>query len=113
MPHKVILVGMKVDLRPLAVDGMSISNAQGMELAREIGADAYVECSSVSQAGVNDVFREAINMAAAQNHAQRHGSAVDPWKQAKKAEKQAKKQAKKDKKQAKKDEKQAKKDKKR
>ncbi|KAJ1556360.1 hypothetical protein HK405_014791 [Cladochytrium tenue] len=41
----------------------SISTTSGCELAKEIGANAYVECSAATFEGVNDVFEQATRAA--------------------------------------------------
>jgi Ras-related C3 botulinum toxin substrate 1 len=62
-----ILVGMKLDLRPVGdlLDNKFISKAEGHELAREINAAQYVECSALTQEGLRDVFETAIRVAIA------------------------------------------------
>ena len=65
---KIILVGTKCDLRsdPSVMSKMEerdlepISNEMGSELAKEIGATRYVECSAKTSQGVKRVFNEAI-----------------------------------------------------
>lgn len=65
---KMILVGTKMDLRDdrdtldgLKRKGLSpISQTDGEGLARDIGAVAYMECSALTQAGLKQVFDEAI-----------------------------------------------------
>ena len=65
----IILVGNKVDLRDTFVkkNGTSKINEnnfirceEGLEMAKKIGAARYVECSSLTQKGMNNVFDEAI-----------------------------------------------------
>ncbi|KAJ9538802.1 hypothetical protein OSB04_031535 [Centaurea solstitialis] len=62
----VILVGTKLDLRDdkgyLAdhIGSNAITYAQGEELRKQIGAAAYVECSSKTQQNVKAVFDSAI-----------------------------------------------------
>ena len=36
---------------------------EGLEMAKKIGAARYVECSSLTQKGMNNVFDEAIRAA--------------------------------------------------
>mmetsp|Transcript_3085 Transcript_3085/g.4699 ORF Transcript_3085/g.4699 Transcript_3085/m.4699 type:complete len:194 (+) Transcript_3085:114-695(+) len=63
-----ILVGTKLDLRddPDTINRLSsmgqrpIAEAQGNQLAREIGAYKYLECSALTQSGLKLVFDEAI-----------------------------------------------------
>ena len=40
-----------------------ITQAQGLKVATKIGAHAYVECSALTQEGLQDVFKEAIIIA--------------------------------------------------
>jgi Ras-related C3 botulinum toxin substrate 1 len=64
----IILVGTKLDAREdesvvaeLKSKGKDvITNAEGQKLAKEIGAAAYVECSSLTQDNLSNVFAEAI-----------------------------------------------------
>lgn len=65
----IILVGTKLDLREdrgyLAADHMgsnTITTAQGEELRKQIGAAAYIECSSKTQQNVKAVFDTAIKV---------------------------------------------------
>jgi len=66
----IIIVGTKLDLRntPSSVQSLSengqqpISLEQGKELAREIGAKRYLECSALTQEGLAAVFEEAIRV---------------------------------------------------
>ncbi|XP_060588113.1 cell division control protein 42 homolog [Ruditapes philippinarum] len=37
-----------------------VTHEEGAELAKQVNADGYVECSSLTQQGLNDVFDEAI-----------------------------------------------------
>jgi len=63
-----ILVGTKLDIRDdkETIDRLAekklapISHEQGQQLAKEINAVAYVECSALTQKGLKDVFDEAI-----------------------------------------------------
>merc|ERR1712137_874347 len=65
---KLILVATKMDLREdkgqidrLKEKGYQpISQADGEALARDIGAEAYRECSALTQKGLKQVFDEAI-----------------------------------------------------
>lgn len=54
----VILVGTKLDLRGSSSE--SISKAEGESLKAEIGAVKYMECSSLTQLGLKQIFDEAI-----------------------------------------------------
>ncbi|XP_010313731.1 rac-like GTP-binding protein ARAC7 isoform X2 [Solanum lycopersicum] len=64
----IVLVGTKLDLRDdnayLAdhMDSNIITPAQGEELRKQIGAAAYVECSSKTQQNVKAVFDTAIKV---------------------------------------------------
>ena len=63
-----LLVGTKIDLRidRMIIDKLAdtkqkpLSVEMGEELAMELGAVKYVECSALSQKGVKNVFEEAI-----------------------------------------------------
>lgn len=65
---KIILVGTKLDLRDdrdtierLKEKGMSpISFQDGQQLAKDISAHCYMECSALTQKGLKQVFDEAI-----------------------------------------------------
>lgn len=60
-----VLVATKIDLRDdpatLARRQAPLSAEQGAELARDIGAQAYVECSALTQAGMKQVFEVALS----------------------------------------------------
>jgi len=66
----VLLVGTKIDLRndervisDLKLQGKKeLELAQGQQLAREIKAVKYVECSALTQQGVKQVFDEALKI---------------------------------------------------
>ena len=63
-----LLVGTKIDLREdttttsaLSERGLAvISYQQGSQLANEIGAIKYMECSSLNQIGLKELFEETI-----------------------------------------------------
>ena len=58
----VLLVGCKADLRPSPGSPLShnyVQTSTGQEVAREIGARAYKECSALRGEGVDDVFEAA------------------------------------------------------
>lgn len=63
-----ILVGTKTDLRQdpetrrmLAMQGLKpISFEQGTQVAREIGASRYIECSAKRSEGVIELFDQAL-----------------------------------------------------
>ncbi|KAI1503813.1 Rho2 GTPase [Biscogniauxia marginata] len=67
----IILVGLKKDLRddPVAIEEMRkkslkfVTERQGDSAAQEIGARKYLECSSLSGEGVDDVFEAATRAA--------------------------------------------------
>lgn len=67
----IILVGLKKDLRedPVAVEEQRkkslrfVSGQEGEAVAREISARRYLECSSLSGEGVDDVFEAATRAA--------------------------------------------------
>lgn len=67
----IILVGLKKDLRedPMAQEEMRkkslpfTSESEGANTAREIGARKYLECSSLTGEGVDDVFEAATRAA--------------------------------------------------
>ncbi|CAL5379990.1 unnamed protein product [Camellia sinensis] len=67
-PVSIVLVGTKLDLREdkqFQIDypgACTISTAQGEELKKQIGAVAYVECSSKTQQNVKAVFDVAIKV---------------------------------------------------
>ena len=66
----VILVGTKLDMRndKAICDRLAerrlhtVSQAEGMECAKAIGAARYVECSALTQEGLKNVFDEAIRV---------------------------------------------------
>jgi len=57
-----LVIGTKKDLR--ASVKKSISESQGQQLAREVGAMAYLECSALNQGGLKQVFDIAVRTAA-------------------------------------------------
>src|SRR5277367_93716 len=67
----IILVGLKKDLRedPVAIEEMRkksqrfINSREAAEVAHEIGARKYLECSSLTGEGVDDVFEAATRAA--------------------------------------------------
>lgn len=79
----VILVGTKYDLRddPFQLERLKekrqapISYAQGLALAKEIGAVKYQECSALTQRGLKNVFDEAIRAVLCPRPKQKHRKA--------------------------------------
>lgn len=67
----IILVGLKKDLRedPIAIEEMRlrsqhfVSYKDGNDVAHQIGARKYLECSSLTGEGVDDVFEAATRAA--------------------------------------------------
>ncbi|KAL4240369.1 Ras-related C3 botulinum toxin substrate 2 [Mactra antiquata] len=57
-----ILVGTKVDTREKN-DTLSITHGQGNNLMKQIGARRYLECSSLTQKGVTELFEESVRIA--------------------------------------------------
>ncbi|KAJ7743317.1 P-loop containing nucleoside triphosphate hydrolase protein [Mycena metata] len=60
-----LVVGTQIDLRqdPEVLnqqDQPPVTTEQGARLAHQLGAAKYVECSALTQEGLEDVFREAI-----------------------------------------------------
>ncbi|OXV10148.1 hypothetical protein Egran_02088 [Elaphomyces granulatus] len=80
----IILVGLKKDLRedPMAIEEMRkkslrfLSPREGSETATEIGARRYLECSSLTGEGVDDVFEAATRAALLNLEKQRSGCCV-------------------------------------
>jgi len=58
----IVLVGTKMDLRTPG-NPNCISSEHGVRLKEDIGAVKYLECSSISKIGLNNVFEEAIRVA--------------------------------------------------
>ena len=66
----IVLVGTKLDLRDYYEDTLIyklkekkitlISYPKGLQMMKNIGAVAYLECSASTQKGVKNVFKEAI-----------------------------------------------------
>ena len=78
----IILVGLKKDLREnqLAIEDMNkkglefVSPGQGLEMAKQCGAKQYLECSSLTGEGVDDVFAAATRAALLTVDHERHRS---------------------------------------
>ncbi|KAL3873228.1 hypothetical protein ACJMK2_036368 [Sinanodonta woodiana] len=58
----VVLVATQVDLRNTADYDMdtSVSTLEGERLAKDIGAETFIECSAVTKEGVSEVFQNVI-----------------------------------------------------
>ena len=77
----IILVALKKDLRedPLAQEEMRkkswkfVSTKEGNDMREMIGARKYLECSSLTGDGVDDVFEAATRAAMIAGHKGRHG----------------------------------------
>jgi len=54
-----MLVGSKTDMRD-TFQGEVITSAKGKELARQIGAIGYVECSAMTHDGLDNVFNKTL-----------------------------------------------------
>eukprot|EP01095_Lingulamoeba_sp_RSL-Kostka_P006466 TRINITY_DN2028_c0_g2_i1.p1 TRINITY_DN2028_c0_g2~~TRINITY_DN2028_c0_g2_i1.p1 ORF type:complete len:201 (-),score=66.30 TRINITY_DN2028_c0_g2_i1:159-761(-) len=65
---KTLLVGTKIDLREdketlKSLKGENLPTFEmGKELATEIGAEKYLECSALTQEGLHSIFEEAIRV---------------------------------------------------
>ncbi|XP_071079327.1 cell division control protein 42 homolog [Haliotis cracherodii] len=55
----VILVGTQIDLR-VGNEDSEVSADEGVQLAKDIGADCYVECSARSREGLKEVFEHVV-----------------------------------------------------
>ncbi|XP_071080632.1 cell division control protein 42 homolog [Haliotis cracherodii] len=55
----VILVGTKIDLR-VGNERIGVSTDEGVQLAKDIGADCYVECSANDHKGLKEVFQHVV-----------------------------------------------------
>eukprot|EP01084_Bolivina_argentea_P250327 419358_1 len=55
-----LLVGTKIDLREDHDQFSTITKQEGEQMARELEAKKYVECSALTQDGLQNVFEEAI-----------------------------------------------------
>jgi Rho family protein len=80
----IILVGLKKDLRedPMAIEEMRkkslrfVSPREGSETATQIGARRYLECSSLTGEGVDDVFEAATRAALLTFEKERSGCCI-------------------------------------
>ena len=67
----IILVGLKRDLRedPVAIEEMQkksqqfVNGKEALQISQDIGAKNYLECSSLTGEGVDDVFEAATRWA--------------------------------------------------
>lgn len=62
----IILVGTKIDLRDdkdtlAKIGNKIITTAQGQQLAKQIGAVKYLECSNVTGQGVQEIFESVVS----------------------------------------------------
>ncbi|XP_030748743.1 rho-related GTP-binding protein RhoA-C-like [Sitophilus oryzae] len=58
-----ILVGTKLDLRTTdSKRKKSVTRAEGLRMARRIGADDYLECSAKLSLGISQLFENALEM---------------------------------------------------
>ena len=63
-----LLVGTQIDLKEdrATIDKLAdknqkpISSEEGLEAAKQVGAEKYVECSSLTMEGIKDLFDQAI-----------------------------------------------------
>ena len=86
----VILVGTKLDVRAdprvnavLAEKGQPpISTEEGAQLAKEIGAHKYCECSAKEQKGLKQVFDEALRVVLAPPRPKKPARGCLPWRKA-------------------------------
>lgn len=58
-----MLVATKVDLRKMSDKKGLITTKQGQDMAKDVGAKYFVECSSITQEGLKDCFNNAISIA--------------------------------------------------
>jgi len=56
------LVGLKKDLRKND-DNKFVTESEGYEVSKKIGAVKYLECSSLDQHGLKQVFEEVFSIA--------------------------------------------------
>eukprot|EP01084_Bolivina_argentea_P041526 76644_1 len=61
-----IIVGTKIDLRNdpffLQKNGESLQMEDGLKLAKEVGAECYLECSALTMDGVNQLFERVVRI---------------------------------------------------
>jgi Rho family protein len=58
----VILLGLKTDLRFEEKAGEFVFHKEGKKMAKKIGASCYMECSTVSGEGIDEIFKKAYEM---------------------------------------------------
>ena len=58
-----MVVATKVDLRKASEKKDLITTKQGQDMAKEVGAKAFVECSSITQEGLKECFNNAVSIA--------------------------------------------------
>lgn len=61
---KFVLIGNKIDLEEMR----KVSTEQGMELAKEIGAVAFIETSAKTGENVNEMFNKITQAILEMNH---------------------------------------------
>jgi len=94
IPH--LLVGTKIDLResrapdPNSGKYEPITTEQGKAMADEIGAVKYMEVSSKTGKGLNEVFNEAVNLVLKERDATEKGESSENGKSASKSKKKKK-----------------------
>ncbi|CAB4006303.1 GTP-binding rho2 [Paramuricea clavata] len=59
---RIILLGLKTDLRFEEKAGEFVFHKEGKKMAKKIGASCYIECSTVSGEGIDEVFKKAYEM---------------------------------------------------
>lgn len=68
----VLLIGTKLDLRSNSQS--KVTSQEGAQVAKDIGAKAYLECSSLKQRRVKQVFEEAVRVAVGIKRRKKHKS---------------------------------------
>ena len=83
-----ILLGLKNDLRSADENSIKqsgcVTTKEGKDLAKSVGAFSFIECSSIANEGVNEVFETAINKQYQENGGKRETdskvNSVPSWK---------------------------------
>lgn len=57
----IVLLGCQTDVRDLD-DSDHVTTEEGMQLAEDIGAAAFIECSSATMTGISDVFQTVVKV---------------------------------------------------